>query len=164
MVDQKCMSKNSTKGSPCEQYPRRIDQVNNLASKTCLRGFIHKGKDQQTSCSALYGEPLLCPTIMHLLIVFLGCLMLPHHQATRKDHGWPWTSALLIARQRRYHITTATLKLKLLIQAVWPACIMLKSDLLKYITSGQKNDPLPIFRGKIGQLVPKGWPGSQGCL
>ena len=78
-----------------------------------LRPFIHEGKEQDTSCTAHHGEPLLfpCLRICVVLVIFLCWVLLPHPQATSTDHGGPRTSDLPIERRSRNHFITAHLQL-----------------------------------------------------
>ena len=54
--------------------------------------FIHKRKDQYTSCSAHHGEPQLCSCLRTTCIsfgYFLGWVILPDPQPTITDHDGP---------------------------------------------------------------------------
>ena len=73
-----------------------------------LKRFIHEGKDQHKSFSALHGEPLLYPNLSSMcnfLVIFLGWVMLPHPQTTSPDHGGSRTSDLPIERLKRNLVT-----------------------------------------------------------
>ena len=61
--------------------------------------FVHKRKNEQTSCSVFDGKPLLCHWLRFtycFLANFLGWLMLVHPQSTTMDHGGPQKSDLSI--------------------------------------------------------------------
>ena len=84
-----------------------------FVEKNCdikIQTIYPRRKNQDKSCTAFHGEPLLClclRTRCNFSGYFSGLGNVASPQATSTDHGGPRTSDLSFERRRRNHFTTS---------------------------------------------------------